>query len=95
MQTTPKSPTIKWKGERTKGDVTSILKNSSKSELAREIREGRLLIKGEEATQRGDWEILRETPREELEREWYCISLFLLTPCTLGKQSVCHKASHL
>ena len=34
--------------------MTSILKNSSKSELAREIREGRLLIKGEEAaTKRG------------------------------------------
>ena len=34
--------------------MTSILKNSSKSELAREIREGRLLIKGEKAaTERG------------------------------------------
>ena len=34
--------------------MKSILKNSARSELAGEIREGRLLIKGEEAaTKRG------------------------------------------
>ena len=52
-------------------------------------------IKGEEAaTVKGDRK-LREKPREELERESYCIFLFSFTPYTSGKQSVHLRPSHL
>ena len=54
-----------------------------------------MTIKGEEAATVKGVRKLREKPREELEREPYCIFLFSFTPYTSGIQSIHLRPSHL